>query len=131
MVSAVSSRVVAIDVSEYRRRADEAERRRRVAAGVRGSDDLVTLPAANRAQGDLERIRPVADAEALRDAAVGGELRLKRVVLRAHDVPAAGEHLIHRRAHRRAECTQLARQVVERHLHVVGFLAGKPRTGRG
>ncbi len=70
---------VGLDGDGRRARVGDGEPRGDV--GVRGDDDLVARPDAQRAQDQVQRVEPVADADAVARAAVGGELRLEGLAL--------------------------------------------------
>ena len=81
-------------VEVQRRRVDVREHRRRTAANDRfgrrveregRADDLVTGPDPHRVEDEHQRVRPVRDADRLRNAEVAGGLVLERIHVRAED----------------------------------------------
>ena len=82
---------VGVDVAEHRRRAGRGDRLRGGVEGEGGDDHLVAGPHAHRPQRDRDRVRAVGHADGVLAAAVGGELVLERLHLRAED-EAPGVH---------------------------------------
>ena len=105
-------RRVDLDVGGHRARG--ADRRRRVHPGIRRGRDLVARTDRERAQRELERIRAVADGDALGGPAVRREFALEGLDLRAEDVPAAIVDARNRRVELGAQRRVVARQIVQR-----------------
>ena len=63
-----------IDIDEDRRRADHDDRFGSGEEGVRNRDDLIARTDPGRPQGQMQRVRPVGDGDAVSDVAVRGEL---------------------------------------------------------
>ena len=72
-------------------RADVHDREDRRDVGVGDGDDLVARPDPERPQGEMQRGRAAADADAMGDLPVGGELRLERGQVRTHREARAGQ----------------------------------------
>ena len=68
-------------------------------------------------KGDRDRVRAVRDADAVADAARGGEVLLEALDLRREDVRAALEHAGDRVVELGPQRRRRAGQVEERHLH--------------
>jgi hypothetical protein len=84
-----------------------------VHARVGGRDHLVAGLAAHAEERELEGVRPVGDADAVRGADGGRELLLEGVVLGAEDVPAARQDLLDGGAQRLLELEITPAEVVE------------------
>ena len=85
-----------IGLDQHRGRADHRDGKQGGDIAVAGDDHLIARADVERPQGEVERVEPVADADAMAGPAIGGEFGFERLDLGAADIPARAEHAQHR-----------------------------------
>src|SRR5437879_4289288 len=126
---------LSLDIGENGRCPGADDREDGGECGLRSRDHLVAPPDVQRAQRDLDRIRPVRRANRMRDPAHPGPLPLEGLDLATEDVPARVEHARDSGQHRVPQRRRLGLEVVDQN-HLIPNTAWRaggrsPRSSSG
>jgi hypothetical protein len=121
----VHGRAVRVDVYENGRQAGGQDRRRAIHPGVGDRGDPGARLQGQGPQGQLQRVRPIADAKRPPRAAGFGESRFEGFQLGTHEEAPARQHAAEGGLQRRRKGRRLPRQVVEGNAHP-RFLGPRP-----